>query len=128
MKAAVLYETGEPLIIEEGIKIPDLNPGQILVRVAYSGICRSQLMEARGHRGPDPYLPHLLGHEGAGEVIDVAQGVKKVVKGDHVVLTWIKGEGANCKGAVYSKDNIQINSGGVTTLAIILLCRKIDVC
>ena len=38
MKAAVLYETGEPLIIEEGIKIPDLNPGQILVRVAYSGI------------------------------------------------------------------------------------------
>jgi len=117
MKAAVLYETGEPLIVEDGIKIPDLNPGQILVRVAYSGVCRSQLMEARGHRGTDPYLPHLLGHEGSGEVIDVAQGVKKVVKGDHVVLTWIKGEGANCKGAVYSKDNIQINSGGVTTFS-----------
>lgn len=115
MKAAVLYETGEPLIVEDGIKIPDLNPGQILVRVAYSGICRSQLMEARGHRGPDPYLPHLLGHEGSGEVIDVAQDVKKVVKGDHVVLTWIKGDGAECAGAKYRKGNTIINSGAVTT-------------
>jgi S-(hydroxymethyl)glutathione dehydrogenase / alcohol dehydrogenase len=117
MKAAVLYKTGEPLVVEENIKIPPLSPGQVLVKVAYSGICRSQLMEARGHRGHDPYLPHLLGHEGAGEVIEVTKGVKKVVKGDRVVLTWIKGEGANCKGAVYNKNDMQINSGGVTTFS-----------
>jgi S-(hydroxymethyl)glutathione dehydrogenase / alcohol dehydrogenase len=117
MKAAVLYKTGEPLVVEENIKVPDLNPGQVLVKVAFSGICRSQLMEARGHRGPDHYLPHLLGHEGAGVVLDAASDVKKVAKGDHVVLTWIKGEGANCQGAVYTKDNVQINSGGVTTFS-----------
>jgi S-(hydroxymethyl)glutathione dehydrogenase / alcohol dehydrogenase len=117
MKAAVLYKTGEPLVVEENIRIPSLSPGQVLVRVAYSGICRSQLMEARGHRGHDPFLPHLLGHEGAGEVVEVAKGVKKVVKGDHVVLTWIKGGGANCKGAVYNKNDVQINSGGVTTFS-----------
>jgi len=117
MKAAVLYKTSEPLVVEENIQIPGLNPGQVLVKVIYSGICRSQLMEARGHRGPDPYLPHLLGHEGAGEVIDAAKGVKKVTKGDHVVLTWIKGEGADCPGALYTKGNTQINSGGVTTFS-----------
>jgi S-(hydroxymethyl)glutathione dehydrogenase/alcohol dehydrogenase len=117
MKAAVLYKTGEPLVVEENIKVPDLNPGQVLVKVAFSGICRSQLMEVRGHRGPDRYLPHLLGHEGAGVVLDAAYDVKKVAKGDHVVLTWIKGEGANCQGAVYTKDNVQINSGGVTTFS-----------
>ena len=61
MKAAVLYETGKPLVIEDGIEIPVLQPGQVLVKVAYSGICRSQLMEVRGKRGEDAYLPHLLG-------------------------------------------------------------------
>ena len=117
MKAAVLYKTGEPLIVEDNIQIPFLKPGQVLVRIAYSGICRSQLMEARGHRGPDPYLPHLLGHEGAGEVVDLSPDVKKVVKGDHVVLTWIKGKGANSQGAVYQKGDVKINSGGVTTFS-----------
>ena len=117
MKAAVLYKTGEPLIVEDNIKIPNLNAGQVLVEVAYSGICRSQLMEARGHRGPDPYLPHLLGHEGAGVVIDIGKDVKKVLTGDHVVLTWIKGEGTNCAGAIYNKNNVQINSGSVTTFS-----------
>ena len=43
MKAAVLYKTGQPLVIEEGIKIPDLLTGQVLIEVAYS-ICRSKLM------------------------------------------------------------------------------------
>jgi S-(hydroxymethyl)glutathione dehydrogenase / alcohol dehydrogenase len=47
----------------------------------------------------------------------VAKDVKKVTKGDHVVLTWIKGEGADCQGAIYTKDNARINSGGVTTFS-----------
>ena len=68
MKAAVLYETGKPLIVEDGIEIPSLQSGQVLVKVVYSGVCRSQLMEVRGNRGEDAYLPHLLGHEGSGIV------------------------------------------------------------
>ena len=117
MKAAVLYKTGEPLVVEDGIEIPDLQPGQVLVKVEYSGICRSQLMEALGNRGPDPHLPHLMGHEGAGKVVDIGNGVQKISKGDPVVLTWIKGEGANCPGAIYNKNGLKINSGGVTTFS-----------
>jgi S-(hydroxymethyl)glutathione dehydrogenase / alcohol dehydrogenase len=117
MKAAVLYKTGEPLVVENDIEIPDLQPGQVLVEVAYSGICRSQLMEARGKRGEDKYLPHLMGHEGAGKVVNIGKGVQKVSKGDPVVLTWIKGKGANCPGAIYDKKGVKINSGGVTTFS-----------
>ena len=48
MKAAVLYKIGGPLIIEEKIEIPILQHGQVLVKLAYSGVCHSQLMEVRG--------------------------------------------------------------------------------
>ena len=86
--AAVLYEVDQPLRIED-VEVPDLRPGQVLVKVAYSGVCHSQLMEARGKRGHDRYLPHLLGHEGSGVVVDVGEQVSKVQTGDRVVLTWI---------------------------------------
>lgn len=114
-KAAVLYQTGEPLVIESDIDVPMLQGGQVLVKVAFSGVCRSQLMEVCGKRGEDRYLPHLLGHEGSGVVVDVGKEVSKVKQGDKVVLTWIKGEGINCQGAKYKKGNLIINSGAVTT-------------
>jgi S-(hydroxymethyl)glutathione dehydrogenase/alcohol dehydrogenase len=115
MKAAVLYEIGKPLVVEDGIEIPALEPGQVLVKVAYSGVCHSQLMEVQGKRGEDLYLPHLLGHEGSGVVIDVGHQVSKVHRGDKVVLTWIKGQGANCAGTKYRKGHLTINAGAVTT-------------
>jgi S-(hydroxymethyl)glutathione dehydrogenase / alcohol dehydrogenase len=117
MKAAVLYETGKPLVVEGGIEIPDLKSGQVLVRVAYSGICRSQLMEVGGKRGKDSYLPHLLGHEASGWVVKAGTDVKKVKPGNRVVLTWIKGEGVDCEGAKYKLGNTTLNSGGVTTFS-----------
>lgn len=117
MKAAVLYETGKGLVVEDGIEIPDLEPGQVLVRVAYSGVCRSQLMEVSGSRGPDRYLPHLLGHEGSGVVEAVGNQVSKVRTGDRVVLTWIKGSGADCLGSKYNKQKITINAGSVITFS-----------
>ena len=117
MKAAVLYGTGKPLIVEDGIEIPSLQSGQVLVKVAYSGVCRSQLMEVRGNRGEDVYLPHLLGHEGSGWVVETGMEVTKVKPGDKVVLTWIKGEGIDCKGAKYKLGNTTLNSGGVTTFS-----------
>ncbi len=60
--AAILVETGEPLILAE-LEIPKLKPGQVLVEIAYSGACHTQVLEARGYRGDDPFLPHCLGHE-----------------------------------------------------------------
>jgi S-(hydroxymethyl)glutathione dehydrogenase/alcohol dehydrogenase len=117
MKAAVLYQTGEPLVVEDGIEIPILQPGQVLVKVAYSGVCKSQLMEARGKRGIDNYLPHLLGHEACGTVVDTGKGVFKVSKNDKVILTWIKYKGADTKGAKYQKGDSTIKSESVTTFS-----------
>jgi S-(hydroxymethyl)glutathione dehydrogenase/alcohol dehydrogenase len=48
-------------------------------------------MEVSGGRGEDPWLPHLLGHEGSGIIISVGEGVTKVKHGDEVILGWIKG-------------------------------------
>ena len=64
--AAVLVELGRPLELAD-LEIPALKPGQVLVEVAYSGVCHTQLLEARGHRGEDRFLPHCLGHEGSGD-------------------------------------------------------------
>jgi len=92
VKAAVLVRQNEPLEICE-VEIPPLGVGQVLVRVAYAGICGKQLDEISGKQGPDPHLPHLLGHEGSGIVEDVGPGVRKVRPGDHVVLHWMRGSG-----------------------------------
>ena len=59
------------------------------MQLTYSRICHSQLMEVRGKRGKDPYLPHMLGHEGSGEVVEIGGNVKKVQPGDKVILGWI---------------------------------------
>ena len=112
--AAVLEELNEPLKIRE-LTIPDLKPGQVLVEVAYSGVCRSQLLEVRGKRGPDRFLPHTLGHEGSGTVLEVGAGVTKVKPGDRVVLSWIKGSGADVPSTVYQSSEGPVNSGALST-------------
>ena len=117
IKAAVLFENKKNLKIIKNIKIPILEKGQVLVKIAYTSICHSQLMEIDGLRGKDKYLPHMLGHEGCGEVIKIGKGVKKVKKNDWVIIGWIKGKGINAKGAKYKKNNYNINSGPVTTFS-----------
>ena len=87
-KAAILSKINHPLSIID-LEIPKLKPGQVLIKTAYSGVCRSQLNEIKGFKGRDKYLPHTLGHEGSGIVLKISQGVKKVKPGDHVVMTWI---------------------------------------
>ena len=115
MKAAVLRTLGEPLEVVDGLKWGPLKRGQVLVKLAYSGVCHSQLMEAKGHRGPDRYLPHLLGHEGSGKVIDVGPEVSKVVPGNFVVLGWIRGAGIEAGGTQYRRGDEEFNAGAVTT-------------
>ena len=117
IKAAVLSKTGESLQIISDIKAPKLSTGQILVKVAFSGVCHSQLMEARGKRGEDKFLPHMLGHEGSGTVLEVGANVTKVKPGDKVILGWIKGEGLDVPGTKYISGDQIINAGGVTTFS-----------
>jgi S-(hydroxymethyl)glutathione dehydrogenase/alcohol dehydrogenase len=114
--AAVLEKIGNPLVLAE-LAVPALQPGQVLVAVAFAGMCHTQLLECRGRRGDDPYLPHCLGHEGSGTVQVVGRGVSKCRVGDHVVLSWIKGSGADVPGTVYSWNGRDVNAGGVTTFA-----------
>ena len=113
--AAVLVEINNPLQIEE-LEIPALKAGQVLVKVAYSGVCHSQLNEVRGLKGVDKFLPHTLGHEGSGTVQEIGLGVKKVTEGDSVILTWIKGSGFDVPSATYGrKDGSKVNSGAIST-------------
>ena len=118
MKAAVLYNLGEDLVIRDDIELPELKAGQVLVKMFYAGVCQSQLMEVGGHRGEDRYLPHMLGHEGTGEVVDIGISVSKVKVGDNVVLGWIKGSGLDVPGTQYrTTDGEIINAGAVTTFS-----------
>lgn len=112
--AAVLHTLCAPLSIEE-LDLPALRPGQVLVEIAYSGVCHTQLSEVMGRKGPDRFLPHLLGHEGSGCVLAVGENVSKVATGDHVVMTWIKGDGHDIASTQYHSERGIINSGAVTT-------------
>ena len=113
-QAALLVQTGQPLEIAE-IAIPTLNPGQVLVEIAYSGACGTQIMEWRGDKGEDKWVPHCMGHEGTGIVLEVGSSVTKVKAGDKVVLSWIKGIGIEAGGAKYDWNGKSVNAGGVTT-------------
>lgn len=112
--AAVLVELGKPLELTE-LEIPALKPGQVLVEIKFSGVCHTQILEARGYRGNDPYIPHCLGHEGSGVVVEAGPGCTKVKPGDHVVLSWMKGSGGNVPGTVYGWNGKTVNAGGITT-------------
>lgn len=113
-QAAVLFDTGKPLRVID-LEIPSLKPGQVLIEVAFSGVCHSQLNEIRGHKGPDRFLPHTLGHEGAGTVVATGEKVTKIKPGDRVVLSWLKGSGADVAGTVYNSSVGPINSGAIST-------------
>src|SRR5215813_15296497 len=112
--AALLVQTGAPLVLAE-IDIPALKPGQVLVEIAYSGACGTQVMEWRGDKGEDKWVPHCLGHEGTGTVLETGSAVTKVKPHDKVVLSWIRGSGIEAGGAVYSWGEKKVNAGGVTT-------------
>ena len=114
-KAAVLVESKTPLVIDE-LEIQPLNVGQVLVKLDSSGICGAQINEIDAVKGKDKFLPHLLGHEGHGKVVECGIGVRYVNPGDNVVLHWRKGNGIESNVPKYlSKSLGTINSGWVTT-------------
>jgi Zn-dependent alcohol dehydrogenase len=95
-KAAILAKSREPLIVDE-IELPEaLNVGQVLVKILYTTICGAQLNEIAAAKGPDKFLPHLLGHEASGTVVDIGPGITNVKPGDTVVLHWRPSLGIQC--------------------------------
>jgi len=116
-RAAVLRHVGSGLHLVE-VERPELVHGQVLVKLTYTGVCRSQLMEVQGLRGEDRWLPHLLGHEGVGVVEATGPGVTKVHEGDRVILGWIAGEGIDAPPPVFlTTQGEVINAGRVTTFS-----------
>ena len=113
-QAAVLYDTTKPLSLVD-LEIPSLKPEQVLVEMAYSGVCRTQLLEIQGKKGLDRFLPHTLGHEGSGIVQQVGSSVTKVKPGEHVVLSWIKGIGGDVASTQYESERGVVNSGAIST-------------
>jgi len=115
MKAAILVHQKQPLKIDS-VQLPDnLDYGQVLVKVMYSGICGSQLGEINGVKGEDHFLPHLLGHEGSGIVVKTGPGVRVVKPDDMVVMHWRKGAGIDAPVPEYQWKGKKLNAGFVTT-------------
>lgn len=113
--AAILVEQKKDLVIAK-IDLPStLDVGQVLVEFHYSGICGSQLGEIDGVKGPDKWLPHLLGHEASGKVLAIGPGVKHVNPDQIVVAHWRPGKGIEANTPKYSWNGQVVNAGWITT-------------
>ncbi|CAN7778575.1 alcohol dehydrogenase AdhP [Variovorax sp. LjRoot178] len=99
MKAAVVHAFGQPLKIEE-VPVPEVPPGQVLVKVAASGVCHTDLHAAEGAWPVKPALPFIPGHEGVGHVAAVGAGVKHVKEGDRVGVPWLHTACGHCEHCI----------------------------
>lgn len=123
MKAAILTQLNVPLELWD-LELPyrpdgkHCGPSQVLVEISISGICGAQLKEIQGLKGNAEFLPHCLGHEGAGIVREVGPGVNTQIIGKKCVLHWRQGKGGeSIHPARYDAPNGQSVGGGhVTTL------------
>jgi len=86
IQAAVLREFGQPLVVER-LELDPPKAGEVQVRMAASGVCHSDLHVVEGVHPTS--LPVVLGHEGAGVVERLGDGVSGLAPGDHVLLTWL---------------------------------------
>ncbi len=105
IKAAVAWEAAKPLEIEE-IELAAPRPGEVLVRLAATGVCHTDAYTLSG-RDPEGLFPCVLGHEGAGVVEETGRGVSSVAPGDHVIPLYIP-ECRQCKYCLSGKTNLCI--------------------
>ncbi len=98
IRAAVLEAFGEPLQVQE-LDLAEPGPGEVLVRLAACGVCHTDLYTASG-ADPSGYAPTVLGHEGAGVVERVGEGVSSLAPGDHVVTLF----SPQCRECVHCLD------------------------
>lgn len=96
MKAAVVRQFGEPLAIEE-VPTPRPKRGEILVKVAASGVCHTDLHAAHGDWPVKPEPPFIPGHEGVGHIVAVGEGVTHVKEGDRVGVPWLYSACGHCE-------------------------------
>lgn len=115
-RGAVLFEQNTPLRIV-AMEKQDPSEGQVAIRMISAALCGAQWNEITGVKGPDTHLPHLIGHEGLGEVVATGKDVTKVRAGDVVILHWRKGGGCDCVGASFVSRVGRIGSGPVTTFS-----------
>ena len=127
--ALVLRSIGQFPALEPINLSTKLHPHQVLVEVYVSGICGKQLEEIYGLLGKDPFLPHLLGHEGFGKVVDVGNSVTNVTKGDHVIMHWISEfHVSHITPSIYhTYTNELINAGPITVFSqlSVLSCNRV---
>ena len=83
VRAAVANEAGKPLSVET-VQLDGPGPGEVLVEIKATGICHTDAYTLSG-ADPEGLFPSIMGHEGAGVVVDTGSGVTSVAKGDHVI-------------------------------------------
>lgn len=113
MKAAVVRELGKPLAIEE-VPVPQPNENQVLVRIAATGICHTDLHAAHGDWPVKPKPPFIPGHEGVGTVVAVGRAVRNAKEGDRVGIPWLHtacGFCSCCRTGWETLCGSQLNSG-----------------
>ena len=103
VRAAVAHEAGKPLTIET-VNLDGPRDGEVLVEVKATGICHTDEFTLSG-ADPEGLFPAILGHEGAGVIVDTGPGVTSVTKGDHVIPLYIP-ECRQCKSCLSSKTNL----------------------
>ena len=103
VQAAVAFEPGKPLRIET-VKLEGPKAGEVLVELKATGICHTDAYTLSG-RDPEGLFPSILGHEGAGVVVDTGPGVTSVKKGDHVIPLYTP-ECRQCKSCLSRKTNL----------------------
>lgn len=103
VKAAVAFEAGKPLSIET-VQLDGPQEGEVLVEIKATGVCHTDAFTLSG-ADPEGLFPAILGHEGAGVVVDVGPGVKSVKPGDHVIPLYTP-ECRNCEYCLSFKTNL----------------------
>lgn len=103
VRAAVALEAGKPLQIET-VKLEGPKEGEVLVEIKATGVCHTDAYTLSG-KDPEGLFPAILGHEGAGIVVEVGDGVKSVKPGDHVIPLYTP-ECRQCKYCLSQKTNL----------------------
>jgi S-(hydroxymethyl)glutathione dehydrogenase/alcohol dehydrogenase len=103
VKAAIAYQAGKPLVIET-VDLDGPKAGEVLVEIKATGVCHTDEFTRSG-ADPEGLFPAILGHEGAGIVVDVGAGVTTLKKGDHVIPLYTP-ECRQCKSCLSRKTNL----------------------
>jgi propanol-preferring alcohol dehydrogenase len=96
MQAAIVTEFGKPLVIDDR-NVPEPREGQVLIKIAASGVCHTDIHAADGDWPVKPSLPFIPGHEGAGTVAAVGRGVTSLKEGDRVGVPWLHSACGTCE-------------------------------